>query len=42
MQYLARGQFHGEIAHALQLGVETVRTHSAHMRASSAFETSGS
>ena len=33
MEYLARGQSHREIAHALQLGVETVRTHSAHIRA---------
>jgi DNA-binding CsgD family transcriptional regulator len=33
LEYLARGQSHGEIAHALQLGVETVRTHSAHIRA---------
>lgn len=33
MEYLARGQSHSEIAHALQLGVETVRTHSAHIRA---------
>ena len=33
LEYLARGQSHGEIAHALQLGVETIRTHSAHIRA---------
>jgi DNA-binding NarL/FixJ family response regulator len=33
MEYLGRGHSHGEIAHALQLGVETVRTHSAHIRA---------
>ena len=33
MEYLGRGHTHGEIAHALQLGVETVRTHSAHIRA---------
>jgi DNA-binding NarL/FixJ family response regulator len=33
LEYLARGQSHGEIAHALQLGVETIRTHFAHIRA---------
>jgi DNA-binding NarL/FixJ family response regulator len=33
MEYLARGQSHREIAHALQVGIETVRTHSAHIRA---------
>jgi DNA-binding NarL/FixJ family response regulator len=32
MEYLGRGHSHGEIAHALQLGVETIRTHSAHIR----------
>lgn len=32
LEYLSRGQSHAEIAHALQLGVETVRTHSAHIR----------
>lgn len=31
-EYLSRAQSHAEIAHALQLGVETVRTHSAHIR----------
>lgn len=33
LEYLSRGQSHGEIAHALRLGVETIRTHSAHIRA---------
>jgi DNA-binding CsgD family transcriptional regulator len=33
LEYLARGQSHGVIAHALQLDVEPVRTHSAHIRA---------
>jgi DNA-binding NarL/FixJ family response regulator len=32
LEYLSRGQSHPEIAHALQVGVETVRTHSAHIR----------
>lgn len=32
LEYLSRGQSHAEIANALQLGVETVRTHSAHIR----------
>ncbi len=32
LEYLSRGRSHAEIAHALQLGVETVRTHSAHIR----------
>jgi DNA-binding NarL/FixJ family response regulator len=32
LEFLSRGQSHAEIAHALQLGVETVRTHSAHIR----------
>jgi DNA-binding NarL/FixJ family response regulator len=32
LEYLSRGQSHAEIAHALQVGVETVRTHSAHIR----------
>jgi DNA-binding NarL/FixJ family response regulator len=32
LEYLSRGKSHAEIAHALQLGVETVRTHSAHIR----------
>jgi DNA-binding NarL/FixJ family response regulator len=32
LEYLSRGRTHGEIAHALQLGIETVRTHSAHIR----------
>jgi len=32
LEYLSRGQSHAEIAHALQLGVETIRTHSAHIR----------
>ncbi|HEY2537100.1 MAG TPA: response regulator transcription factor [Solirubrobacteraceae bacterium] len=31
-EYLSRARSHAEIAHALQLGVETVRTHSAHIR----------
>ncbi len=29
LEYLSRGQSHAEIAHALRLGVETIRTHSA-------------
>jgi DNA-binding NarL/FixJ family response regulator len=33
LEYLSKGRSHGEIAHALQLGVETVRTHAAHIRA---------
>jgi DNA-binding NarL/FixJ family response regulator len=32
LECLSRGQSHAEIAHALQLGVETIRTHSAHIR----------
>jgi len=32
LEYLSRGQSHAEIALALQVGVETVRTHSAHIR----------
>lgn len=32
LEYLSRGQSHAEIAHALQLGIETIRTHSAHIR----------
>ncbi|HEY3866377.1 MAG TPA: response regulator transcription factor [Solirubrobacteraceae bacterium] len=32
LEYISRGRSHGEIAQALQLGVETVRTHSAHIR----------
>lgn len=32
LEYLSRGRTHGEIAHALQLSIETVRTHSAHIR----------
>jgi DNA-binding NarL/FixJ family response regulator len=32
LEFLSRGQTHAEIAHALQLGVETIRTHSAHIR----------
>jgi len=32
LEYLSRGQSHAEIAHALQLGVETIRTHSASIR----------
>jgi len=32
LEFLSRGQSHAEIAHALQLGVETVRTHAAHIR----------
>jgi DNA-binding NarL/FixJ family response regulator len=32
LEYLSRGQSHAEIAHALQLGVETIRTHSANIR----------
>lgn len=31
-EYLSRARSHAEIAHALQLSVETVRTHSAHIR----------
>ena len=33
MEYLDRGQSHREIAHALHLGVETVRRNSADIRA---------
>jgi DNA-binding NarL/FixJ family response regulator len=33
LEYLSMGQTHAEIAHALQLGIETIRTHSAHIRA---------
>jgi DNA-binding NarL/FixJ family response regulator len=32
LEHLSRGQSHAEIAHALQVGIETVRTHSAHIR----------
>ncbi len=32
LEYLSRGRTHSEIAGALQLGVETIRTHSAHIR----------
>lgn len=32
LEYLSCGQSHAEIAYALQLGVETVRTHAAHIR----------
>lgn len=32
LEYLRRGRSHAEIAHAMQLGVETIRTHSAHIR----------
>jgi DNA-binding NarL/FixJ family response regulator len=32
LEYFSKGLSHGEIAHALQLGVETIRTHSAHIR----------
>lgn len=32
LEYLSRAQSHAEIAHALQVGVETIRTHSAHIR----------
>jgi DNA-binding NarL/FixJ family response regulator len=32
LEYLSRGQSHAEIANALQLGVETIRTHSASIR----------
>jgi DNA-binding NarL/FixJ family response regulator len=32
LEYLGRGRSHAEIANAMQLGVETVRTHSAHIR----------
>jgi DNA-binding NarL/FixJ family response regulator len=32
LEYLSKGRSHSEIAHALQLGVETVRTHAAHIR----------
>lgn len=32
LEYLSRGCTHSEIANALQLGVETIRTHSAHIR----------
>ena len=32
LEYLSRGRTHSEIADALQLGVETIRTHSAHIR----------
>lgn len=32
LEYLSRGRTHGEVAHALQLGIETIRTHSAHLR----------
>ena len=32
LEYLSRAQSHAEFAYALQVGVETVRTHSAHIR----------
>lgn len=32
LEFLSRGRSHAEIAHALQLGVETIRTHAAHIR----------
>lgn len=32
LEYLSRGRSHAEIAHAMRLGVETVRTHTAHIR----------
>lgn len=32
LEYLSKGRSHGEIAHALGLSVETIRTHSAHIR----------
>ncbi len=32
LEYLGMGRSHAEIAHAMRLGVETVRTHSAHIR----------
>lgn len=32
LEYLSRGRSHGEIARALQLSPETIRTHSAHIR----------
>ena len=32
LEYLSRGRSHAEIAHELQLGIETIRTHSAHIR----------
>lgn len=32
LEYFSRGRTHGEVAHALQLGIETIRTHSAHLR----------
>jgi DNA-binding CsgD family transcriptional regulator len=32
LEFLSRGRSHAEIAHALQLSVETVRTHAAHIR----------
>jgi DNA-binding NarL/FixJ family response regulator len=32
LEYLSRGLSHGEVAHALQLSPETIRTHSAHIR----------
>lgn len=32
LEFLSRAQSHAEIAHALNLSVETVRTHSAHIR----------
>ncbi len=32
LAYLGRGQSHAEIAHDLQLGIETIRTHSKHIR----------
>lgn len=33
LEYLSRRQSHAEIAHALQVSPETIRTHSAHIRA---------
>lgn len=32
LEYLSRGKSHAEIAHSLQLGIETVRTHAARVR----------
>lgn len=32
LEYLSRGRSHAEIARELQLGIETIRTHSAHIR----------
>lgn len=32
LEFLSRARSHAEIAHALNVGVETIRTHSAHIR----------